>query len=238
MNRYRAEQLARLSELAYQPVEHVRAIMPSADVSMIDVSDTQILLVEWIDGLSVAAFRGTEFTGSAEISWTDVRTNILQGKTDWYLSTRVHGGYADAMKAAIPELGQWMYRQAKRRARVYFTGHSLGGVLATLATSVWDVEATYTFGAPRCGDRAFAKSIAGKPLYRIVFEQDVAPSYPSPAWGYRHPGERWQLRRDRSLVKGEGWRDLIHAPIAKGFLDHSVENYVEYLKPLKRGALR
>lgn len=227
MNVQRAAQLARLSELAYAPVEAVRAILPSADVDLLDIDDTQVIFVVWPD-LAVAAFRGTQVTEN--FSWADVKSNILQGQEGWFgAGQKVHGGYAEAAKDALPEVGHFLEQHQSRGLRVYFTGHSLGGVLATLAASVLSPEATYTFGAPRVGNRIFAKNLAGKNVFRIVFGSDVAPSYPSPLWGYRHGGARWQLRRNGTLTRGGGWRDAIHFPVAKGVLDHRVANYVAAL---------
>lgn len=114
-------------------------------------------------------------------------------------------------------------------ARGYLTGHSLGGALATLASSVVEANATYSFGAPRVGNKAFAQALSSKHVYRIVYGRDIAPSYPHPLLGYCHGGERWQLGSDGALVQGSEWRDWFHFPVAKGVLDHRVANYADGL---------
>lgn len=231
MNRQLAAQLARYAELAYSPVAKVREFHPSADIELIDVDDSQALFFQW-DDVAVVACRGTQF--SENFSWADVKTNILQGKTDWYGGTRVHGGYAEAARDLIPQVGLFVRKNQLRHIRVYCTGHSLGGVLATLLTSAFDFEATYTFGAPRCGNRAFVKSLKGKDLYRFVYENDIAPAYPSPLWGYRHAGERWQVFRNNSAWQGGDRRDLYH--VGKSFGAHEPQNYSKHLKPQKERA--
>ncbi len=52
--------------------------------------------------------------------------------------------------------------------RVWFTGHSLGGALATLAAGRYErAPEVYTFGAPRVGDGEHVKSL-DTPVYRFV----------------------------------------------------------------------
>jgi alpha-beta hydrolase superfamily lysophospholipase len=77
---------------------------------------------------------------------------------------------------------------------LFLTGHSLGGALATLAASRWPARACYTFGAPRVGDGAFARTLRA-PLYRVVNGQDVVPRVPpaSDLLGFADAGELHQL---------------------------------------------
>lgn len=93
-----------------------------------------------------------------------------------------------------------------------------------------EVDGIYTFGAPRCGNKAFAKMLEDRAVYRIVFGFDIAPSYPTRKLSYRHGGERWRLSRNGSLRRGGHWRDRFHAPVVTGILDHRVSNYVHGLR--------
>ena len=76
-------------------------------------------------------------------------------------------------------------------AKVFVTGHSLGGALATLAipdilknTHFTNPEniVLYTFGSPRCGDRNFAKSFEDLRVrhWRIANTEDLATMLPFP----------------------------------------------------------
>ncbi len=225
MDRDIAASLARVSALAYEDADTVRAALPSADVALLDIDETQAYQVVWPGGVAAVAFRGTQVT--ANWSWADIKSNILQGRRRWLGGDdqEVHGGYHDAVMVALPEIRKFVAERLRRESRVYLTGHSLGGALATLAASALEATATYTFGAPRAGNKAFAAGLAGKNVYRFVHGLDIAPSYPHPLLGYRHGGERWQLGSDGALNLGGGWRDLFHFPVATGVLDHRVANY-------------
>ncbi|KAI3434617.1 hypothetical protein D9Q98_002684 [Chlorella vulgaris] len=89
---------------------------------------------------------------------------------------------------------------------VYFTGHSLGGALATLNAAMlhtWTtpsttnntVAAVYTFGSPRAGGAAWATAYRTMGLFnmtlRYVYNRDVVPLVPqdsTPGKAYDHVG--------------------------------------------------
>ncbi len=108
----------------------------------------------------------------------------------------------------------------------------MGGALATLASTLPPgPSATYTFGAPRVGDRAFAGALRN--LVRIVHADDLAPRYPLPL-GYRHGGRVWYLSAAGKLTAGlpPGWHlriPLTLDGLAKAVRDHRVGNYARKL---------
>jgi alpha-beta hydrolase superfamily lysophospholipase len=61
---------------------------------------------------------------------------------------------------------------------LYYTGHSLGGALATLAASLRPPCAVYTFGAPRIGNAEFAQTLAGIPVFNVFNPKDIVPELP------------------------------------------------------------
>jgi predicted lipase len=68
-------------------------------------------------------------------------------------------------------------------APIYFTGHSLGGALASLAAAEfakkYKLAPVYTFGKPRVGNKKYAEwfnsILTG---YRVVHYHDAAPATP------------------------------------------------------------
>lgn len=67
---------------------------------------------------------------------------------------------------------------------VFFTGHSLGGAVATIATRELMPDgpgACYSFGAPRVGDYAYFEFVK-TPVYRVVNSSDIVPRVPPGAW--------------------------------------------------------
>ncbi|KAK5986358.1 Triacylglycerol lipase [Trichostrongylus colubriformis] len=73
--------------------------------------------------------------------------------------------------------------------KAVFTGHSLGGALATLAAARTAKQGlrtseritVYTYGEPRVGDAQFATNYDSmiKDSYRVVFRRDIVPHLPA-----------------------------------------------------------
>ena len=85
---------------------------------------------------------------------------------------------------------------------ILVTGHSLGGVLATLAaidikksTGFLGKMQLYTFGQPRVGNAQFADyvtQIIPDDYYRVIHFTDPVPDLPSQLMGFKHSGtEIW-----------------------------------------------
>ncbi|KAG0562443.1 hypothetical protein KC19_9G146700 [Ceratodon purpureus] len=107
-------------------------------------------------------------------------------------------------------------------AKIYVTGHSLGGALAALYTGmlyyngeteiVPKVAAVYTFGQPRVGDEKFAKYMTEKltdsRYFRVVYCNDLVPRIPfdDELFAFKHFGLCFYYN---SQYKG---RCLVEAP--------------------------
>ena len=225
MDRELAATLARYAELAYRGPAAVRAALPGARVTFLDRDHTQAYAIETPVHTAVA-FRGTQvFSG---FSLADVFSNLWIRRVPWDPG-KVHRGYREALLDVVQELERPLH--AGQRP-LYFTGHSMGGALATLASTLPPgPSATYTFGAPRVGDRAFAGALRN--LTRIVHADDLAPRYPLPL-GYRHGGRVWHLSAAGKLTPGlpPGWHlrvPLSPGALAKAVLDHRVGAYARKL---------
>jgi hypothetical protein len=182
-------------------------------------------LVEPDDGaesaFEVLVFRGT-LGRRAILADLDARVDR------WPAGGRVHSGFRRALDSIAGEIETAL---AGRSQPVFFTGHSLGAALATLAAGLLPAAAVYTFGSPRAGDAEFGRSLGATPVYRIVNGADVFTRVPPPGWpyGFRHVGTRIVL----SCRGFRPSRRPTDPPVA--LADHAPVNYVANLERLVRG---
>jgi len=114
-------------------------------------------------------------------------------------------GFAQALDAVWPDLSSLLARERGGR-KVFVTGHSLGGALAVVAAQRMAdpapggaPDAVFAFGMPRVGDADFADAYQRCGLtektIRLVYGEDVVPTVPPIAAGFRHVGRRWSTAR-------------------------------------------
>lgn len=129
---------------------------------------------------SALVFRGTKAPG-------DWLTNGQAFLGEWDPGGLVHVGFRDALLAEWPRIASALNGAP---GPVFYAGHSLGGALATLATSLRPPSALYTFGAPRVGTSAFWETLRA-PCYRVVNNRDAVTEVPLPFpnLGFAHGGE-------------------------------------------------
>ncbi|SFJ51550.1 triacylglycerol lipase [Paenibacillus sp. UNC496MF] len=129
----------------------------------------------------IVAFRGT-------ISPTDWITDMIAQQVAFKPAGKgclAHRGFNDVYMSARDALFRLLSDTTPGKP-VFVTGHSLGGALGTLAALDIALNrkpanlVVYTFGSPRVGDPAFARSYnAAVPVsFRIENEFDVVPHLP------------------------------------------------------------
>ncbi len=128
------------------------------------------------DTHAVLAFRGTNPTTLPNWVTDAVVRLVACGEYDG----RVHYGFSAALRRTWGLIEPIL--EAARDRPLFVTGHSMGGALAVLAAcrlarAGRPPVATYTFGAPRCGDPAFCAGYA-LPTYRVVNRLDLVPEMP------------------------------------------------------------
>ncbi|HUJ87476.1 MAG TPA: lipase family protein [Burkholderiales bacterium] len=217
--------LARCSQLAYESKPRVAYELEGAgfaEVTFVDFSGSQGFLARHPPsaqapaGFAILAFRGTEN------DWNDILTDIDFAKTKLPdEDLRAHAGFVYALKdvwgtgvgalrsAAIKV--DWYGMKGVSDALdellevpVFFTGHSLGAALATLAAHYWPPRALYTYGSPRVASRALAAVWRRRrlPAFRFVNASDIVPRVPPAAWLFRHVGELMYLTGSGKLLRG------------------------------------
>lgn len=125
------------------------------------------------DDIRIVAFRGTD--GAADW-WTNL--NILFRRTPWGIA---HRGFWDATGLFWPEVHAHVRSAIAAGRRVWLSGHSLGGAMATiaaarlLAENEQAIDGLCTFGQPPVGGGRFRRNcdrVLGTRYMRIVNHTD------------------------------------------------------------------
>lgn len=175
----------------------------------------QAMLVETAAD-SHPAFAALVFRGTAGrmANW---RFNFDLFASPWPAGGNVHRGFQHLIMTIwddiVPVLGTV-------DQPLFFTGHSLGGALATLAAACFRPRAVYTFGAPRAGDAAFADTLASIAIYQVCNPDDIVTHLP-PA------GRRFRFVHAGTIVQNPVTIPTHRPPgQAPRFLaDHAPRNY-------------
>ena len=177
---------------------------------------TQAMLVEFggTSPFTVLVFRGTEQ------NIKDYLTDLEFGELSLVGNKKeVHAGFTEALDSVWREIDAAL---APLNCPIFYTGHSLGAALATLAAARHAPSALYTFGSPRVGNQAFIALLCNVPIYRIVDDEDVVMTVPSEALGFRHVGTELLL----IAPSQELFLNHFFDP-PKPLADHAPINYVD-----------
>jgi hypothetical protein len=185
---------------------------------------------------SVLVFRGT----CNARNWL---TNINIGP----LSNNAHKGYELALDHLWSELGPVL---AERNEPLFFTGHSMGGALATLAARRQKPQAVYSFGAPPIGNQRLQEDFNKLNIYRVVNFKDVVSRIPLTSG---HVGTQYyvtqdhgikvdptlaEVRKDRRAGQRAITRQLnrnLILSIPECLCDHAPQNYTAHFERLSLG---
>ena len=207
--------------------------------------DSQMYVCSYDNKLSVT-FRGTESARDILTDLNCIQVNMSLKGVNTDLEPQVHWGFLNQFKELETDLDKIVKEYYESvdslEKEIIFSGHSLGGALATIASVNYAfaypdmVVDCVTFGSPRVGDPVFAnyfnKTI--KNSYRFVNDNDPIPCLPT-AWRFQHVKGCIWLYEDQ--VKNEitvwrGWRffkNYILSFIGYGYdasKDHSCDGYV------------
>lgn len=138
------------------------------------------------DPFGVLVFRGTR--GRID-NWL---CNFKVFPSPWPMGGGVHTGFKRLFLEIWPQIEESI---ARMQAPLYYTGHSLGGALATLAATFKPPHAVYTFGSPRVGNARFQQLFRFTPVYRISTPHDIVTHLPPSGapFGYVHVGQARDL---------------------------------------------
>lgn len=151
--------------------------------TVFDRNGTQAILVrDDAQKRLVLAFRGTE-----PKVMKDIKTDLDAALESFGDSKKAHRGFTKAYLQVGPMIKERISDGFLDEYRLYITGHSLGGALASVAAKhLMDhkggISACYTFGSPRVGNKDWVADIKA-PMYRIVNASDAVPMLPPGATG-------------------------------------------------------
>jgi triacylglycerol lipase len=209
---YLAEHLANHSDNAYLSRQEIINLYGSRLQSTFDmpIPDSSLLgFVPRIFGFvileqnhNVISFRGTQKLISKDTLLTDLRASMIN--IEWLdaepNNPRGHRGFVNSYNQVRRNLINRQYTN-----KIYVTGHSLGGALATLAAL--DLKrnfpnkdiVVYTFASPKVGDSTFAtlfNNTLGAASERVFIEGDLVPRLP--------PQESYEHVRDAHVLEDPG----------------------------------
>ena len=186
---------------------------------------------------TVVACRGTEPN-----EWNDIRADANATSALAETVGKVHSGFKQEVDDLWPELEATLI---DNKHTLWFTGHSLGGAMATICAGrcfLSHIESMpaglFTYGSPRVGDKRYVNYCDINHI-RWVNNNDIVTRVP-PAWlGFRHSGKEMYLDAKGELrnVTGMGrmkdrfrgfFRGLKKFKIDH-FSDHSIDAYIEYI---------
>lgn len=202
-------------------------------------ADTQALVLSnnrtvWV------IFRGSENSDS------DVNEGAIKAYYDWILTdfnifkvrvpgeaknVRVHRGFWNALAVAYPPLKRQITSHLKGGRKIWVTGFSLGGALATVGSyrligEGFPVKGTVAFGCPRTGNRAFIRKLNRMlPLYqRWIYDRDLVTMMPPFILGFRHAGKNQLIKADGSIKL-----DAFRIPLFGKSKSHNMTLYLKHL---------
>jgi len=140
----------------------------------------------------VAAFRGTQ--PQLLKDWLTDGDTCFCGQS----FGRVHQGFERGLEQVWGEVSATLAQFQDNGQSLWFTGHSLGAALATLAVahlrappSDKPVYGLYTYGQPRVGDREFEQHFNTDfkaRAFRFVNNNDLVTRVPARVGGFSHVG--------------------------------------------------
>ena len=179
-NKTEALRYAKLSQLAYQPYSKVIQELPKynlvAEMQIYDQSTDTNGFIASDDVSVVVVFRGTA-------SWKNILTDL------WFVKSRIdpddkvcaHKGFVTAMNTVYKSIEAKLMPYLGKK-KLFVTGHSLGGALATLLTyrisraynSSKPIQ--YVYGCPPVGDIALDTYFNGMDSNTITIQNDPISS--------------------------------------------------------------
>ena len=184
-------------------------------------------------------FRGTEPTQKSDI-WADLKAWKVKSEQKGLCNPMgsVHAGFKEELGKIYVDTEATI---ADNKKKLYITGHSLGGGMATLAAGRQRQRCVYlyTYGSPRIGNREYGFNFNVN-YFRVQNNNDIVPRMPPWILGYKHIGTNvyinhygyirklgvWQTMKDK--MRGH-ITAMLKFEFFDGMRDHGSSAYAKYL---------
>ncbi|WP_299748600.1 lipase family protein [uncultured Tateyamaria sp.] len=218
-----------------ETVESSGSITSIFDVEVAIVATSRVIFV---------VFRGSESNPQDWISNINHRMVDVPTHLGGVTNVRVHRGFWASLNSRYPEIFAKVKSRRNNNQKVFLTGHSLGGALATLCAYRFaraeplPVDGVYTFGAPRVGNHKFRDAyehhVKG-PTFRWVNNKEFAAYLPiSDNFGvdevYYHVGQLNFIEPDQSVTLDRDEQILDAIPSLSVIKDHELQRTCQILR--------
>lgn len=209
-----AAALAQASQWAYQLTPTIEGVLTDSQAILFDAGDAYVLAIQGTRDLR---------------DWITDCKFLLRRNANFPIG-KIHDGFGDAWddiaKDVFQQIQAAMIVQVKP---LFICGHSLGGAISIPAADYLsrqnvNVQAVYTYGQPRVGDRAFAASYnsrLGARTFRVVYEFDLVPHLPLPGLLFRYLQNRMEVYL-RDHYAGEIPHFVFNRPIGRKLFSDGV----------------
>lgn len=189
VNAYWLSEFCRLSYITSQGRIKEECKKVNMDVEVFWNNNTEFLVAHDAEKVFVVA-RGTE---SSELD--DIITDLKAYRVLDVMG-EVHAGFKDALDNVWTDMHQYILSVCKGK-KIYYTGHSLGAGLASIAAIRLGGAALYTFGSPRVGNTKFALYLSiCINHHRYINQGDLFAAMPPPIFNWRHSGTVVNIKSD------------------------------------------
>ena len=184
-----------------------------------------------IADITIVSFSGLKYKHKK-----DVMENYTDTKQSDSYDGKIHAKFKEQFTQLYPDIKHWL--ELHSTDRIYFVGHSIGAVFATLSAVEWSYPAfVYNFGSCKVGNKKFVKAF-NKKHEAHIFVNAYDPYYYFPRGSkYKHVGKSHYISKGKITTKN--WWNTSLAYIKHNiskedlFYNHTIEKYRKNIKALK-----
>ncbi|XDD52996.1 hypothetical protein AB3N62_10930 [Leptospira sp. WS4.C2] len=255
-----ASYLENIEPLAHFIKNHPEKIINNLEIELIESKKYETrLIVLHSESFIFFIFRGTqnkknwlldsEFQKSCGSDGNSIHKGFYKGYS--YFRQRLIHLITNKLKTK--------YKDRFSKIKRYYSGHSLGGALATLAVNSLEgsngiiggenFAGLYTFGSPRVGNECFVNKFNEQFLertFRFVNNNDIVTRVPLNSQGYYHVGYYIYINSDGQLTLNypysaqiyDSFRGFFFRMFVDGLDDHKISHYIKALEKLENPFLK